>query len=345
VVPSINMDHYWSLQSRIGKNRSYKIDYDPGKKHVGSNLYKYNMGISSDTKLYGIGNLRVGRVEKIRHVITPTVGYRWSPEIDTIDHFVVHPKLSTSLGQKSSQLISFGLGNDVDLKLRSGKKDSLPHKSKGESFNIFKTNSNVNYDFEKRDERPWSDINSRFSTYIVKYIPINVNLIHRLYDDYASPENRNVLDRPHLIRYSFNWRKTLAIGGNMNSGLKTMVSPKQNEFDMQPWSANLNYGFNFIANRVSSTAFKKTITHNFSSNFSLKPTPNWVLKYSTSYDFKLGKINQHRFDISRTLHCWKMDFRWSPVGLAGTSGWSFNIYIIDLPDIKFESSNRKLPRR
>jgi len=347
VVPNINLDHFWSLQSITSKNQSYKMDYNPGNSQVGSNLYKYSMGVNTNTKLYGIGKLKIGRVEKIRHVITPSVGYTWRPEIDSVKHFVLHPRLGTSLGQKESQLIRFGLGNDVDLKLNLGKKDSLSTKSKGESYNVFKTNSNVSYDFEQFNERPWSNINSNFSTYIFKkYVPINIGLVHSLYDDFGPLETRNREVVPILMSYSFNWRRSLALGGKMNSGLKTLVSMNKNEFDMQPWSANLNYGFNYSATRISrARVFRKTVTHNFSSNFSLKPTPNWDLKYSTSYDFKLGKINQHRFDISRTLHCWKMDFRWSPVGLAGTSGWSFNIYIIDLPDIKFESSDRKLPKR
>ena len=67
------------------------------------------------------------------------------------------------------------------------------------------------------------------------------------------------------------------------------------------------------------------------------------MTYDTEYDFSQGRFSRHSFAFNRTLHCWDMDFRWNPVGLA--EGWSFVIRITDLPDVKLESRDTKLRRR
>ena len=83
-------------------------------------------------------------------------------------------------------------------------------------------------------------------------------------------------------------RKNLSLGGKLNSGQLIRSSTAPDEFMMQPWSANLDYGFNFNSRRVSATTFQETVTHSISVDVSLKPTPHWDVKYTTSYDFKKG---------------------------------------------------------
>ena len=66
------------------------------------------------------------------------------------------------------------------------------------------------------------------------------------------------------------------------------------------------------------------------------------MTYDTDYNFSEGRFSKHTFGFHRILHCWEMDFRWTPVGIS--EGWNFNIRIIDLPDVKLESSDSKSRR-
>ncbi|MFC1584373.1 putative LPS assembly protein LptD [Fibrobacterota bacterium] len=346
VVPTINSQHYWNLHSSIASGGGPKADFMPSQGRIGDNVYKFNMGVSANTKLYGIAQPDLGRWEKIRHVVSPTIGYTYAPEIDTNRTFVAHPKFNTAAYQLRSKRVNLGLGNDVDIKIQSS--DTAAGKPEPNGLKILATSSNISYDFEKekRDGRGWSDISSTVRTEILqKHIPISVSMTHRPYNDYgpAGPENQVVT--PILTAYSFNWRKDVSINGKMNSGLwepakDTTDTP---EFTRLPWSAKVFYSFNYSAKRVSATTFQKTLTHSFSGSMNFNPSPKWEMSYNTNYNFTEGEFSKHSFEFNRVLHCWKMKFSWTPVGPA--SGWQFNIYVIDIPDIKLESAHTNLKKR
>jgi hypothetical protein len=67
------------------------------------------------------------------------------------------------------------------------------------------------------------------------------------------------------------------------------------------------------------------------------------MSYDTDYNFSEGRFSRHTFAFHRTLHCWEMDFRWTPVGLS--EGWNFVIRITELPEVKLESSDTRTRRR
>ena len=90
-------------------------------------------------------------------------------------------------------------------------------------------------------------------------------------------------------------------------------------------------------------SFRHTRTHSASGGLKLNPTAGWQMAYDTDYNFSEGRFSRHAFSFHRVLHCWEMDFRWSPVGIS--EGWNFVIRITDLPDVKLESSDTKSRRR
>ena len=123
-------------------------------------------------------------------------------------------------------------------------------------------------------------------------------------------------------------------------------------FENSPWSAALNYGFDFNARRAGtsdgsaverffgrSEIFETTRTHQAYGSLSLNPTSKWHMTYDTEFNFTEGDFSRHVFGFERTLHCWQMQFQWTPTGI--TEGWHFLIHIIDLPDVKLETSNTR----
>ena len=245
----------------------------------------------------------------------------------------------------------------MDLKLLgpgAGAGDSAADARKAESYKLLAANSNLSYNFA-RDVRPWSDLSSNVSLYLTRNVALTVSASHKLYDDYADSAARNDATSPILQSWSFGWRKGLEVGGGFNSGLRlrdTHGAPT-GEFENAPWSASLNYGFNFSANRVgtdgrgnpaerffgTSEIFDLNRTHQADANLSFSPTREWKMTYDTQYNFSAGEFSRHNFGFERTIHCWRMNFSWTPVGVS--QGWYFVIRIIDLPDIKLETRDTR----
>jgi len=225
-----------------------------------------------------------------------------------------------------------------------------------EKYKLLSASSSIDYNFA-RDIRQWSDIPSNFSIYLTRNIAFAINTNHKVYDDFAPVDQRNSVVSPILSSYGFGWRKGLQVAGDFNSGLRIRDTHgyPTNRFGASPWSIDMNYSFDFSSTRVgadnSSTlerlfgangTFQRTRTHNAGGSARINPTPGWQMSYDTDYNFSEGRFSRHSFAFHRTLHCWQMDFSWTPVGIS--EGWNFNIRIIDLPDVKLETSDTRARR-
>lgn len=361
-TPSLNMNQLWSLTSKTGDTADpVRVAFDPEEGEVGDYFFGWNTSANFDTKLYGIaqadsGSAWFGLLQGIRHVITPGMRLTYAPEIDTNEHFAANPKIGGSPFQSEQRTVGLSLANDVDLKFAQADTSK-----KAEPYKLLTTTSSIDYNFARK-QREWSDIPTTLSLYVTRNIAFTVNLNHTLYDDYAfGEEAKNAITAPILTSYGFGWRKGLSLGGDFSSGVRTqdMQGFADSKYSKTPWSMDLNYSFAFSAARVGtdggmqwerffgfSEVYRVTRTHQASGSLRLNPTREWQLSYDTDYNFAEGEFSRHNFAINRKLHCWDMNFRWTPVGLS--AGWSFVIRIIDLPDIKLETADiagRKAVRR
>ena len=150
----------------------------------------------------------------------------------------------------------------------------------------------------------------------------------------------------------------MEVGGGFSTGLRVRDTRglPTDHFEHTAWSASFNYGIAIGATRVgttgdgnalqklvgSSEVFQVTKTHQASAGLKINPTKEWKMSYDTDYNFTTGEFSRHAFGFERTLHCWQMVFHWNPVGV--TSGWDFVIRIIDLPDIKLETTDNRRRR-
>jgi hypothetical protein len=367
-TPSVNFEQLWSLQNRGDSLHPIQTAWDPQNSDLGEYFPKFNTGINLDTRIFGIAQAQgkpwFGTMAGIRHTLIPSVSYTYAPKIDSNPRFIPNPKLGGSAFQAKQQTIGFALGNEVDLKLVPEGQDSSTKGTvkpggaaiKGETYKVLSANSSTNYNFA-RDSLQWSDISSSFSLYLTKTVAFTVVTQHGLYDQFATFGQTNTFTSPILKSYSFGWRKDIQVSGDFNSGLriKDNAGFPTSRFDHTPWSGNVNYSFNFSATRMAADnaspverlfgtngTFQRSRTHQANGNLKLNPTAGWQMTYDTDYNFSEGRFSKHTFGFHRILHCWEMDFRWTPVGIS--EGWNFNIRIIDLPDVKLESSDSKSRR-
>ncbi len=367
-TPSANFEQLWSLQNRGDSLHPVQTAWDPPKSDFGEYFPKFNMGINLDTRIFGIAQAQgkpwFGTLEGIRHTIIPSVSYTYAPKIDSNPRFMANPKVGGSAFQAKEQTIGFSLGNEVDAKLAPDSiaattptsSSKVGTAAKGESYKVLSANSRASYNFA-RDSMQWSDISSTFSIYLTKTVAFTIATQHGLYDPFTQKGQTSILTSPILKSYSFGWRKGLQVSGDFNSGLRLKDTGgfPTSRFDHTPWSGDINYSFDFSATRVAadnggpiervfgtSGTFQRSRTHQANGSLKLNPTAGWQMTYDTDYNFSEGRFSKHTFGFHRTLHCWEMDFHWTPVGIS--EGWNFNIRIIDLPDVKLESSDSKSRR-
>ncbi len=356
LTPSLNFSQLWSLDSRTGDStQPFHAAWDPAHREIGDYFFAWNTGLTADTRLYGIAQAGdhpwFGRLAAVRHTLTPSVSLTYAPHLDTNTHFYGDPKIGGTPYQSEQKTLGFQLGNDVDLKLA----DPDSAKKKPSPYKLLSSSSQLAYNFADKT-RPWSDLTSTFSLYLTRNVAFTVTADHTLYDDFAADSSqRNQLTSPILKSWGFGWRKGVELSGGFSDGLHVRDTRGQPtaEFEQTPWSASLNYSFDFSAQRVGSTGgsaparffgaseyYEVTRTHQASASLNLNPTAGWKMSYNTQFNFSEGRFSQHEFSFERDLHCWRMDFHWTPVGVA--EGWNFSIYIVDLPDIKLQTSDTHL---
>ncbi len=374
-TPSLNASQLWSAGERTGDSlRPYRDAFNPTQGELGHYFAAWNARVSADTRIYGVAQAGnepwFGRIAAARHVITPEVSYTYAPEIDSNRRLFPNRRVGGTPYQARQQTIGFGLRNEVDLKTFSSSPvagDTSKAKEKPQSYKLLDAHSTLNHNFAA-DVRPWSTLSSNVSIYLTRNVALTVDASHELYDafrdpagyasgDPASPANQ--VSAPVLQSWGFGWRKGLEVSGGFNNGLRlrdTRGMPT-GDFDQAPWSASFNYGFDFRATRVGTTGsgnpvgrffgasqiYNVSRIHQATAGFRFSPTAEWKMTYDTEFNFTQGEFSRHNFGFERTIHCWQMNFSWTPLGVS--QGWYFVIRIIDLPDIKLETRDTRPLRR
>ncbi len=158
------------------------------------NLYNWNLGVNMSTKLYGfwIPNKKIfgEKVQAIRHVITPTVGFTYAPDFSTdrYGYYSTYQKTDAdgkvSLvryspyqggafsppGPGKTGVVTFDLSNNVEMKLKS-EDDSTGFKKVSL---IDELRAGISYNFAA-DVRPLSDLSTSLRLKLTKSYTLNLS--------------------------------------------------------------------------------------------------------------------------------------------------------------------------
>lgn len=344
LTPRANFTGFWTGTSWRNPEDSliYRKRYmslDPEHDTFGEAAYNHDYSITADTKLYGIWVPEIGRFTGLRHVLSPSVSYTYAPEIDTVKTFAPHPLLGQTPYQIEQKTVGFGLNNDFDikyLKVVGRAADTTREDGSGAvedqygNRRVLTTRHNVSYNFAA-DSLNFSDITSSFGLQILPDYMFTVNTRHSVYHKFSDDPNK--VQVPELTYWGYELSRAFRWSGNFNGGLPSQMG----KYEMLKWSFGFDYRYTFSSTRVAKDLFQDQISHSTSITATFQPTVNWEMSYSTQYDYNEGKFVTHRFTFNRTLHCWQLDFTWTPTGPA--AGWSFAIYVRDLPDIKLNAGS------
>ena len=203
VSPSFNYTERWYLQSvnKSWNKELQKETTDTLSKF--SRVYDFNMGVSASTKLYGtyqpISALFGNKIDRIRHVITPSIGFAYTPDFgdskwgyyDTYvksvrdgsnpnvynDAQVQYSHYSNSLygvpGTGKSGSINFSVGNNVEMKVRNDKDTTGMEKFKKISL-IDNLTVSGNYNLAA-DSMRWSNFSTSLRLKLTKSYSLNLS--------------------------------------------------------------------------------------------------------------------------------------------------------------------------
>lgn len=111
-----------------------------------------------------------------------------------------------------------------------------------------------------------------------------------------------------------------------------------------PWSLSFNYSVNYGLGdfNYKKMDFNGRFTQNFSVSGNIRPTKNWNISASCSYDFQAKKIAYMNLNISRDMHCFTMSCSIIPVGMY--KSFNFNVAVKSslLKDLKYDKQSSRL---
>lgn len=117
--------------------------------------------------------------------------------------------------------------------------------------------------------------------------------------------------------------------------------PSQDAFDEDteagPWNLSLNYSL-----RRSRPEQGTEPNQTLSGNLSLRPTPNWRIRWNTQYNITTREFGQHVVNLERDLHRWRASFTFSK-SPNGNFIFSFRVFLTDAPELKVDYDQRSSP--
>lgn len=327
--------------------------------------FGWSAGATLTSKLYGTYSFRSGKLRDIRHVITPTAGFSYTPGNDT--------RLNGPVGEggawtiynpyqlgiygapptNASGLVSLGLIQSVEAKVL----DSEPDEEGDPKFKKIKlldfVGATTSYDLLK-DSLNWSPINLSARTQFFNFVDVNVN---SLWDTYAtSTEGARI----HRSQRSLDGRlarllsSTLAVGfevksprygqaagaNNVNHNTEQVVGEADPgkgadvSFNI-PWRLRVNYSYDM--NRSwQATDFADTQQQSVLFNGDFTAFKWWKVGFNSGYDLEAKEWTPTSLNLYWDLHCWEFNLNVIPLGLRKSFTVRINVKSSILRDLKYE---------
>lgn len=323
-----------------------------------------NLSASANTNVYGTWFPRLGPLVGLRHIITPSASFSYTPK--NPNHFYDNPesgqeidRFNSTFGRSQTRRrsVSLGISNKLQTKFQKGEEVVR-------NDQLFLINNRISHNFEAEDE-PWSDLSSSLRFQPIRVFSSDLNLVHDVYswENINQSVNSNLRLRGNLgssTRPPSTDERELEgepgeepwddeYGDERNDGYpedsynEDPLNPSQrgqqsrgterSSSDLIPWNLSLGHKF---SRSGSSSNFQQWLN----SRLSLGLTKNWDLEYDNRYDLEEKEITSQSFRILRNLHCWEASFRGRYYGREWE--YYFNIRVKAHREIFYEKGERRL---
>ena len=273
-------------------------------------------------------------------------------------------------GQGRTGAVTVSLANNLEMKVKTDN-DSVGEKkiSLIENFTVSQS-----YNFAA-DSLNWSNINTSIMLRLVKNFNLNLSAVWDVYtyqlNEAGNPVRVNIprweagkgigklSSTGTSFSYTFNndtfrrkKRDTSDLNGDEedeNEDSSHSHGDKKDDEDLElgrdgyakwsvPWNLTVNYSINYsygAFNKVKMDYDGKW-TQNLSFSGNIRPTKNWNLGFSASYNFDTKKIAYMNCNISRDMHCFTMRASFVPVGPYKSYNFHISVKSSLLQDLKYD---------
>ena len=361
----------------VGVLKTIRKSYDEATKQViiedvnGFKSFRtFGFNSSIQTQLFGTMQFKKGKkIEAIRHVMTPSIGYSLRPDFSTQfwnyygtynvsgkeeEYSFFEGSIFGLPGNTLASSIDFSLSNNLEMKVRGGKKDSLSVKkvklfdnlSASTSYNIaaekFKLSPiNINGATSFLDSKVRVNFLATLNPYQIEEVNNKKEFIDKLGN--LTLTNYNISATFALNRETFNKSKKkinelYKTKGTIRNEVFYFDSENYAHFD-QKWNMDFNLIYNYNKD-ISGISTVSESTASVRVNAAFSPSPYWTISGGTNYDLTNKKLAFTTFTFSRDLRSFNINFSWVPFGVYKT--WNFFIGIkanILRDAVKYEERN------
>ncbi|UCD37195.1 MAG: hypothetical protein JSW54_10210 [Fidelibacterota bacterium] len=327
------------------------------------------ISLSASTKLYGLVPLQIGSLQALRHVLTPSISYSYTPDFskpvfgvdlgyfplgpdgEPYDKFAGSPVGGTP--SRESQAMSISISNVFQTKSEVEGKEV--------KTNLLSWNIGTSYNFTA-DSLHLSPIQSSFRSPFLKQLNLDISMEHDIYawDETLHRRINKVLTIPRLSR--MNARTSIRLAGKRLVPIEEEEAPEEEVMpgdtllldeseDMDDqlafrrgvskptlaqgnlWEATLGMRYSLIP----SLDPEKRETFWLNGNFKFNIGPGWTVGYTARFNMLTQELVSHDLQLYRKLHCWEFSFSWTPSGNWRGFMLRINVINADLKDIKYEN--------
>ena len=372
INPSINLKSLWVNKTEVGK-WSDSLNYFLKSTENGfATRTTGSFSLNSSTQIYGLLAIPLGPVKAIRHVLSPSVGYSWTPDFskpifgkdlgyfltktDTNNNVIYHDRFSGSLGgntpKSERKTMTFSLNNIFQAKIKN--------KDEEKKIDLFNWRMNSGYNFAA-DSMQLSNLRSSIRSKIAGKLNLDLNMTHDFYK-YNQESSRRVnefnkekngLVTPRLINARLStgfrisgkkWTSTsdeeVLVEEDTTSNenylgeslIDNSIINRNTTNSKSHWNTNINLSYVYSA--INPINPIKTFWAN--TNTTMNLTNKWRVSYRARFDLIQRDLINHSFSIYRDLHCWELSLNWTPNGIGQGINFKLNVKSPTLKDLKIE---------
>ena len=315
----------------------------------------FSTGITMSTKLYGNFSPHIGQLSSIRHVMTPSIGFRFTPDFssDTYGYFAngldpsgnalkVDYFTGSAIGatpSRSTKILNYSVRNIFQAKLNEGEENES-------KLELLSLNFNGSYDYNAI-VRPVSPLSASIRTQFIPGAKFDISSRYNFYKWLDGSISEVFIGKPRLTNFSI--RTSFTLRGSAATAVDNQFGDATDEYSADDIDNRFDYldlsalSGNEWSSKVSlSYSLNKTDPDNptksfwFRGDVKFNPTRDWAVGYNYNLDLIKKTITNHSVNIRRDLHCWQFSLNWTPSGPGAGYYLLINVKSFNLKDLKIE---------
>ncbi|MFM7079013.1 MAG: putative LPS assembly protein LptD [Bacteroidota bacterium] len=322
----------------------------------------FQMAASLNTRLYGLVQMKRGKIAAIRHMVSPTVSLGYRPDFSSSSYKSYQQYIGPD-GQEVSYsifqngifggppsgkygVVGFSIDNNLEMKVRQ-QTDSTENLKKIKIFESLSASMVYNL---AADSLNWSNLNISGRTTLFEKVNLSFS---GSFDPYVTDTSGIRINRSE-------WKENKRIGrlNNANASVnfslvggnkKERTSNKGTQEELNqinrniqdyvdysiPFNLSVGYSINYSKSGIQEAVLNQTLN----MNGDVSVTPKWKMTFNTGWDFVENDLSYTSLGIFRDLHCWEMRFNWVPFGFQQNYFFQINVKSSILQDLKLTKKN------